>query len=228
MLRSRTKGVPSTSGDPQPPRREFSTRLFGKSKNRGKGNAQSSLDQNSLGETKYQVFGSLVQESVEETGGGECSASTKNPRDNDSVPFATSQTLVSTPPTMEDIDRWTYHTDLQNFGQNLQIAANAVFPNDKTSRYEKVSVLMLSWADEDPKLPVSLEVESLASVFQHRYNYNVEQWRIPEENCHFELAAKVMTFVEPESDSKSHLKIVYYAGHARLLDTRALALTRYD
>jgi hypothetical protein len=68
----------------------------------------------------------------------------------------------------------------------------------------------------------------LAHIFQHLYNYNVEQWRIPDENCHFEFAAKVMKFVEPESDSESHLKIVYYAGHARLLDTRALALTRYD
>jgi hypothetical protein len=107
-------------------------------------------------------------------------------------------------------------------------AANAVFPNNNTSRYEKVSVLMLSWADENTNLPVSIEVEMLASTFQLRYNYNVEQWKIPDENCHFELAAQVMKFVEPESDSKSHLKVVYYAGHARLLDTRALALTRYD
>jgi hypothetical protein len=71
------------------------------------------------------------------------SASSKDALENDSEPLTTSQISASTPPTMEDIDRWTYHTDLQSFGQNLQLAANAVFPNDKTSRY-KVSMIMLS------------------------------------------------------------------------------------
>jgi hypothetical protein len=57
---------------------------------------------------------------------------------------------------MGDMDRWTYHADLQTFAKSLQITANAVLPNDRTSRYEKVSVLMLSWTDEDPQLPVFL------------------------------------------------------------------------
>lgn len=127
---------------------------------------------------------------------------------------------------MEDLDRWTYHAQLKRFGQSLQVAANAVFPNENTSRYTRVSVLMLSWADEDPRLPVSLEVEKLATIFRVFYHYEVEEWVIPDEDCHFELAAKVMKFVKPEVDSKAHLKIVYYAGHAKLLDTRALALVR--
>ena len=150
----------------------------------------------------------------------------KNPMTTTVNSLATSQTFASTPRTMEDIHRWTYHTDLQTFAKSLQIAANAVLPNDKTSRYEKVSVLMLSRADEDPQLPVSLEVQKLVNVIKDCYHYNVEQWKIPDENCHFELATKVMRFVEPRNDSSSQLKTVYYAGHARFLDTRALALTR--
>ena len=64
----------------------------------------------------------------------------------------------STPPaTLSDIDRWQHHISLQSFGDGLQAAANAVFPNVSNSRYSKVSVLMLCWEDEDPGLPVSLE-----------------------------------------------------------------------
>lgn len=85
---------------------------------------------------------------------------------------------------------------------------------------------MLSWADEDPKLPVSLEASKLEAIFTDLYHYEVEQWTIPDEESHFALAARVMSFVKPESDSKTHLKIVYYAGQARLLDTRTLALIR--
>lgn len=36
-----------------------------------------------------------------------------------------------------------------------------------------------------------------------------------------------MDFVKPASDSKTHVKVVYYAGQTRFIDTRALALTRY-
>lgn len=72
------------------------------------------------------------------------------------------------PPTFADIDRWNYHTTLKQFGSSLQAAANAVFPNDKKSRYSQVSVLMLSWADEDPCLPVSREIDELEIISQQR------------------------------------------------------------
>jgi hypothetical protein len=58
------------------------------------------------------------------------------------------------PPTFADHDRWQYHIELEDFTKGLQAAANAVFPNNQISRYTKVFVLMLSWADEDPNLPV--------------------------------------------------------------------------
>lgn len=141
--------------------------------------------------------------------------------------FSQAQNSSSTPPTLDDIDRWTSHTDMQRFGESLQVAVNAVFPNETKSRYKGVSVLMLSWVDEDPRLPVSLEINKLAAVLEEKYHFNVERWEIPDQNCHFKVAEKVMGFVAPVENGKEQLKIVYYAGHARLMDTRALALTRY-
>jgi hypothetical protein len=87
---------------------------------------------------------------------------------------------------------------------------------------------MLSWIDEDPQLPVSLEIDKLAAVLEMRYHFDIERWEIPDQNSHFKVAKKVMGFVAPVGDERWQLKIVYYAGHARLLDTRALALTRYE
>lgn len=133
----------------------------------------------------------------------------------------------TSPPTIADIDRWNYHASMKKFGEAHQAAANAVFPNERVrSRYSHVSVLLISWSDEDPNLPVSLEIEKLHRVFQDLYGYDTEHWNIPDQNCYHKLTKKTVDFVEPTDDSTKQLKIVYYAGHARLLDTRVLAWTR--
>ena len=131
------------------------------------------------------------------------------------------------PPTPREIDHWNYHVSLQQFAKDLQVAAKAVFPNETRSRYSNVSVLMLSWEEEDPQLPVSYEIDKLYGVFQNVYRFETEHWKIPNNNCHYRLTEKVMEFVSPTDDIDHHLKIVYYAGHARLMETRSLAWTRY-
>ncbi|KAE9379701.1 hypothetical protein N431DRAFT_553822 [Stipitochalara longipes BDJ] len=131
------------------------------------------------------------------------------------------------PPTPREIDHWNYHVSLQQFGKDLQAAAKAVFPNGSSSRYTDVSVLILSWEDEDPQLPVSIEIEKLYAVFQHVYHFETEHWKIPNHNCHYRVTKKIMDFVAPTDDIDHHLKIVYYAGHARLMDTRSLAWTSF-
>lgn len=145
--------------------------------------------------------------------------------ENDSQGYISSPNSTP-PPTLADIDRWRYHIDFEDFGKSLQDAANAVFPNDTNSRYTEVSVLILSWEDEDPQLPVSQEIRSLYHLFNEVYSYETERWTIPDEHSHWKLTEKVMDFVKPTEDSKTHLKIVYYAGHARLTDTRLLVWTR--
>jgi len=130
------------------------------------------------------------------------------------------------PPTPREIDHWNYHVSLQQFAKGLQAAAKAVFPNETRSRYSCVSVLMLSWEEEDPQLPVSYEIDKLYEVFQHIYHFETEHWKIPNHNCHYRLMEKIMDFALPTDAIDHHLKIVYYAGHARLMETRSLAWTR--
>lgn len=134
---------------------------------------------------------------------------------------------VTTPPTLDDIDRWQCHIGLQEFGKGLGAAAKAVFPNNSKSRYTQVFVLMLRWEDEDPRLPVSLEIDKLKDVFANVYHFQTEVWDIPDDNkCHAKLNQKILDFVLEGNDSTEHLKIVYYAGHARLAKNRLLTWTR--
>lgn len=135
-------------------------------------------------------------------------------------------TSDSTPPTLDDIDRWRYHISLQEFGEGLHAAAQAVFPNDARSRYTKVFVLMLCSEDEDPNLPVSTEIDKLFDVFKNTYNFETEVWKIPDRNCHARSNQKILDFVETGGDSPNHLKIVYYAGHAKLSKNRLLTWIR--
>ncbi|PVH81338.1 hypothetical protein DL98DRAFT_397218, partial [Cadophora sp. DSE1049] len=130
------------------------------------------------------------------------------------------------PPAPHEIDRWNRHVKLQDFAAGLQDAAKALFPNEKTSRYSCVTVLVLSWQDEDPRLPVSLEIAELIRVFRDIYNYDVEEWEIPSQSSHLALNRRIMGFVDPAPNDREHLKIVYYAGHGRLTKTRLLEWTR--
>ncbi|KAL2061195.1 hypothetical protein VTL71DRAFT_7468 [Oculimacula yallundae] len=138
-----------------------------------------------------------------------------------------SSTSTSPPPAPHNIDRWNRHITLQEFGAGLQDAARALIPNDRTSRYERVTVLVLSWLDEDPQLPVSLEIAPLVHVFKKVYNYDVEEWQIPTKNSHWAVNRKIMSFVEPAEDDRQHLKIVYYAGHGRITKTKLLEWTSW-
>jgi len=143
-----------------------------------------------------------------------------------SEPNSISTTSTSPPPTPLDIDRWNRHIDLKEFGEGLQSAACALFPNETKSRYTKVTVLLLSWQDEDPKLPVSIEISQLVHVFRDIYRFNVDEWKIPNQSSHWAVNHKIMEFVHPAPDDKEHLKIVYYAGHGKLNKMRLLEWTR--
>jgi len=131
------------------------------------------------------------------------------------------------PPRADEIDQWQCHIGLQRFGQELQAAANKAFPNIEKSRYTNVYVLLLSWEDEDPNLPVSLEILKLLKVFKNIYRFETEIWHIPDQDCHAEVCQKILNFAKLGGNSKEHLKIVYYAGHGKLARNRLLSWTRY-
>ena len=131
------------------------------------------------------------------------------------------------PPTFHELDQLQYHISLQEFGEKLQKAANSAFPNNKRMRYASVYVLLICWDDEDPKLPVSTEIEDLHHVFEEAYHFDVEFWRIPSEGSHKKLNRKVLDFVELGDDSRDDLKIVYYGGHGMLAHNRQSFWARY-
>jgi hypothetical protein len=126
----------------------------------------------------------------------------------------TIRSVLRPPLSGYDLDRLNYHLDLQDFGTNLQRAANAVFASDRRSKYTKVSSLLLSWEDEDPQLPVSLEIKELRDVFVNLYGFEVDEWHIPANKSHEALNLKILQFLD--DSSTKHLKLVYYAGHGKL------------
>lgn len=69
---------------------------------------------------------------------------------------------------------------------------------------------MIRW--ENDYLGVASEVETLSTLFEDQYGFNV-QWLIPaNEKSHNNLMQKALNFLD-EHDSKDNLFIIYYAGH---------------
>lgn len=89
-----------------------------------------------------------------------------------------------------------------------------MFSSARRTRYVQVSALLLSWEDEDPRLPVPIERNALKDVIIELYGFEVEEWQIPAVNSRMELNLRVLNFLR-NSDTKC-LKIVYYAGHGKL------------
>jgi hypothetical protein len=70
---------------------------------------------------------------------------------------------------------------------------------------------MMRWAQDD--LGVAQELDTLASVFQDEYGFNVEEWKIPaDKKSHTSLMQKALDFLD-DYDSEDNLFILYYAGH---------------
>ncbi|KAK0636860.1 hypothetical protein B0T17DRAFT_613530 [Bombardia bombarda] len=80
-----------------------------------------------------------------------------------------------------------------------------------TPRYKNVSALLLFWEDE--QLLVKQEVTELENVFSKTYGFKTEIWTIPSSQQSSQLATKVESFVDQNSDS-GNLVIIYYGGHA--------------
>jgi hypothetical protein len=133
---------------------------------------------------------------------------------------------MSKPPRGDEIDRWHRHIGMQDFAKDVQRAAESVYPNQNQSRYFHVYVLIFKWKTEDPKLPVWHEIDELRRVLDEIYGYDIEIFEIPDQKSHAKVVEKMTAFIGINDDSKNDLKIVYYAGHSRLSDTRDLVWLR--
>jgi hypothetical protein len=128
--------------------------------------------------------------------------------------------------SFQEFDRWQANIGLKTFGEGLNAAAKAIFPDESSSRYTEVYVLMMCWADEDPAQPLSIEILNLFKVFKDIYNFKVEVFRIPNHDSDIETNEQIRDLVKQGGDSDDHLKIVYYAGESRLTKSRDLLWTR--
>jgi hypothetical protein len=130
----------------------------------------------------------------------------------------------TTPPSLEEFERWQAHIGLQKFGEGLNAAAKAIFPSDGRPQYSKVYVLMLSWDVEGSAVS---GISRLSSVFKDVYRFDVEPWIIPSDGSQATTTQKMLDFVRLGGDSDDDLKIVFYAGQTRLIKNKDLALTRF-
>ena len=98
-------------------------------------------------------------------------------------------------------------------------SANRAFPNRGNSgqRYTKVHALMLHWKSDD--LFVLPELEDLEKCFRDHYNFGTDIFSIPSESSHLELMLKIGDMVK-QHEAEETLFVVYYAGHARIDESR--------
>ena len=109
-----------------------------------------------------------------------------------------------------DVSCVDYHIkDLKKFGDEVEKAANSAFPSS-TSRYREVHVLMLSW--ERDTLGVMKEIIELRDLFKDVYQYDVEEWVIPNEHAHNALRKRINRFLDEFDEREGNLLIVYYGG----------------
>jgi hypothetical protein len=114
------------------------------------------------------------------------------------------------PPTAEQLD--------QMFRPNRPFQQGLLGTRDST--YIETFVLLLSWEEQDLRLPVDLEIDRLSDMFDRVYHFKVERWKIPSEDPHQRLNKKIIEFVRFGNDRRECLKIVYYAGHGKLSRNR--------
>lgn len=88
----------------------------------------------------------------------------------------------------------------------------AEWPYRHDSRYNRVKVLLVSWASDD--LGVLEELVRLGETFVYYYGYEAEHYAIPNHQASTALYKRTLEFIE--NDSPETLLIFYYSGHGTI------------
>ncbi|KAI0142226.1 hypothetical protein GGR57DRAFT_393998 [Xylariaceae sp. FL1272] len=100
--------------------------------------------------------------------------------------------------------------EFESFARHLQDAAMLIQRQSQKPSYENVSVLLLSWEDDNA---AEQDILALEQVFRERYKYRTEKYTIPAvPNASVKLGVRVASFLEPAGPDT--LLIVHYAGYA--------------
>ena len=100
--------------------------------------------------------------------------------------------------------------NLKVFTNDLKNGLEGAFPV-KLCPYTSVHVLLLRWVEDD--LRVQTEISKLKRVFQHQFNFEVEECHIPSLDSYHSLQETIFNF-QKAHQSEYELLIVYYGGHA--------------
>ncbi|UNI15498.1 hypothetical protein JDV02_002027 [Purpureocillium takamizusanense] len=99
--------------------------------------------------------------------------------------------------------------DFESFARHLQDAAMLIQRQTERPPYSDVSVLLLSWEEDQT---VDDDLAALETVLQKQYNFGTQQWQIPTvPNPSIKLGVQMASFLEQARPD--HLLIIYYAGH---------------
>ena len=111
-----------------------------------------------------------------------------------------------------------YEDELEQLNSSYQVRWSKVMEEGQykaSSKYEAVSVLLLSWDEDFDDMDVKGEVDKLARVFRETFQYDVHNARLKADTqmtAQVQINLIVAQFVADEDRPKKML-IVYYAGH---------------
>ena len=99
------------------------------------------------------------------------------------------------------------------FTKDLNTALRDAFPRTGLPYpYSNVYCLLLRWESDD--LSIQDEIDDLAAVLEHRLYFEVEQWRIPDDDPMKALQKTLYNFQDLHQ-GEDELLIVYYGGHGK-------------
>lgn len=105
------------------------------------------------------------------------------------------------------------HTFWKNVRRDLHEAVEEAFPRRHEGRYSRVKVLLMSWKSGSKTMKD--ELDRLNIVFGDEFNFETEEFLIPDETPARAFSRKIDEFTAGEEfDLCKTLFILYYAGHA--------------
>lgn len=103
-------------------------------------------------------------------------------------------------------------SETESLRETLQNSLEGAF-NTGACPYDKVTVLVLYWAEDDFSPSCAEEAKKVVDLFRTDFQYEVQIFPIPTRNSRNLLEQAVVNF-KCVNDSESSLLIIFYSGHA--------------
>lgn len=120
---------------------------------------------------------------------------------------------------------------IDTFRNELQSTANKMLSTANRGRYSEVRALLLVWQDDDDAANVHAATRELADVFEKYYRFSFQIQAMPSSEPGlakdtWRWLSRTLDRFADEDDHREVLKIVHYAGHTFLDESREMCLSR--